>query len=149
MSPEAPFVDGSTASERASPQQLRARLLQQIESTATPDIAQRSSGDGSELQGRAVPRLPSARSWLSGHVGAVAPNVDRWREVDGSQRAQVTLADGTVICLQRGAPNVEEMMQPWKSIIVTMARLCRRTRPEAVDYSDLRVQPPPRTASDD
>jgi hypothetical protein len=130
--------------EMLSSQPLHARVLQQIERSAAPEIARRPGGGESVLQGRALPRLPSARGWLSGHVGAVAPEVDSWREADGRQRAQVTLADGTIVCMERRAPTVEEMMQPWKSTIVTMSRLCGKARPAPVDYSDPRVQPPPR-----
>lgn len=142
--PQAAAIDPTPAADPT----LRERLLQQIEQHATPKIST-APGPEAALTGRSIPHLPSSRGWLSGHVGTVAAQVDSWREPDGSQRAQVTLADGTVICMQRRAPTVEEFMQPWKSTIVTMSRICGRARPEPVDYSDPRVQPPPRVTHDE
>jgi len=146
--PQSVESPAGTAPDAPAPEPLQARLLQQLRQRTVPEIPAAPSG-AARLQGRAVPRLPAERGWLSAYAGTVAPEVDSWRELDGSQRAQVTLTDGTVVCLQRRAPTIEEMMQPWKSNLVTMGRLCGKARPAPVDYSDPRVRPPPRTAGGD
>ncbi len=95
-------------------------------------------------RGDPVPGLPGMRGWIATYTGAVTPRSETWKENDGSTRGRHVLADGTVICTQRRAPTIDEMMNPWKSLAVTMARICGRERPAPVDFSNPRVQPPPR-----
>jgi len=99
-------------------------------------------------RGEAIRGLPGMRGWLSAHVGPVTPQSEAWKENDGSSRGLYVLADGTVICTHRRAPTIDEMMNPWKSLAVTMARICGRERPAPVDYSNPRLQPPPRLVND-
>lgn len=99
--------------------------------------------------GSAIPGLPGTRGWLSGHVGRVASASQRWQANDGSQRARYVLADGTVVCSQRRAPTIDELMNPWKSLAVTLVSVCGRERPPPPDFSDPRVQSPPRPRSGD
>lgn len=131
---------------------LQAILRAQLERLATPALP----GPGAEteraarlIEGAPVPRLPSPRGWLSGHVGPVDAHIERWRDSDGTVHAELTLPDGTVLCLNRRAPSFDEMMHPWKSTIVTMVQRCGRRRPAEVDYSDPRVPPPPRLRDGD
>ncbi|MFU8876927.1 MAG: hypothetical protein ACNA7E_02205 [Wenzhouxiangellaceae bacterium] len=133
----------------------RPGLAAEILRTITEQIAgQNDSGHDLPLRqvpwserGEAIRGLPGMRGWLSAHVGPVTPQSDAWKENDGSSRGRYVLADGTVICTHRRAPTIDEVMNPWKSTIVTMARICGRERPAEVDYSNPRVQPPPGRAA--
>lgn len=123
---------------------LRATLLDQVRS-----LPAETDGEGEvevpwAASGDRIPGVPGVRGWISGYVGAVAPSAHTWNENDGSSRGRYVLADGTIICTRRRAPTIDEMMNPWKSIAVTMGGICGRQRPGAVDYSDPRIQPPPR-----
>ena len=144
--PELPLGDRA---QHDSGQQLADRILQSIkqQTVAREHLPQRQFPWGPS--GAPIRGLPGTRGWLSAHVGRVRPEGDSWKENDGSSRARYVLADGTVICTHRRAPTIDEMMNPWKSIAVTMARICGRERPAEVDYSDPRVQPQPRLARDD
>lgn len=97
-------------------------------------------------RGDPLPGLPGMRGWIAAYAGTVTPQADSWQNNDGSKSARYVLADGTVICTSRRAPTIDEMMNPWKSLAVTMARFCGRERPAPVDYSNPRVQPPPGAA---
>jgi len=122
---------------------LRATLLEQVRSL--PVEAGRDEGDGLPWisSGAPVPGVPGLRGWLSGYAGTVTPGADTWKENDGSSRGRYVLANGTVICTRRRAPTIDELMNPWKSTAVTMGSICGRQRPDAPDFSDPRVQPPP------
>lgn len=130
---------------------ISARILDQI---ADGESAFEAEGDAAPGlpwtgTGSAIPGLPGTRGWLSGHVGRVAPASQRWQANDGSQRARYVLADGTVVCSQRRAPTIDELMNPWKSLAVTLVSVCGRERPPPPDFSDPRVQSPPRPRSGD
>lgn len=94
-------------------------------------------------RGDPVPGLPGMRGWIATYTSAVTPHSETWKANDGSTRGRHVLADGTVICTQRRAPTIDELMNPWKSLIVTMVRICGREQPAPVDYSNPRAQPPP------
>ncbi|MDT8449245.1 MAG: hypothetical protein RQ847_03635, partial [Wenzhouxiangellaceae bacterium] len=96
--------------------------------------------------GQAVSGLPGVRGWLSGYTGPVTPSAETWQENDGSKRGRYVLANGTVICTRRRAPAMDELMHPWKSLIVTMGSICGRESPDTPDFSDPRIQPPPARA---
>lgn len=125
---------------------LRATLLEQVR--AQP--AESGRDVGAELpwasSGAPAPGVPGVRGWISAHIGAVSTSAHTWRDNDGSSRGRYVLASGTVVCTRRRAPTIDELMNPWKSIAVTMGSICGRERPDAPDFSDPRVQPPPSTA---
>ncbi len=137
--------DQDRAATRARPG-LRARLLDQIDSQAPAAAESGASRLPWSAAGEAIPGLPGRRGWLSGHVGRVQPGSQSWQSGDGTQRARHVLADGTVVCTQRRAPTFDEMMHPWKSMALTMGSICGRERPPPPDFTDPRVQPPPRRA---
>ena len=122
---------------------LRATILEQVR--ALP--AETEDEHGPVLpwlsSGAPVPGVPGVRGWIAAYVGAVETSAHNWKENDGSSRGRYVLANGTVICTRRRAPTIDELMNPWKSIAVTMGSICGRQRPEAPDFSDPRVQPPP------
>lgn len=141
--PTGPADDIETGPSPEDAVTLRARILQQV---GAPQPEARSHA-GERLpwaaSGERVPGLPGVRGWLSGYVGPVQPSAHTWKENDGSSRARYVLADGTVVCTRRRAPTIDELMNPWKSIAVTMGSICGRERPRAPDFDDPRVQPPP------
>lgn len=122
---------------------LRARILGQVGALQ----AEEQSGAESKMpwttSGERLPGLPGTRGWISGHIGRVQPSAHTWKENDGSSRGRYVLANGTVVCTHRRAPTIDELMNPWKSIAVTMGSICGRERPPAPDFDDPRVQPPP------
>jgi len=132
----------TNAAETPDPARLRARILDQI-AALRPDAQDKRTAcrvGGTRQPG---PR-PTRPARLAVPVcGTVAPSVENWREADGSQRARIVLADGTVICTERRAPTNAEFANPWKSTIVTMARICGREHPAEPDFTDPRMQPPP------
>jgi len=132
----------TNAAETPDPARLRARILDQI-AALRPDAQDNGPPAAWAEPDSPVPGLPGRRGWLSRYVGPVAPSVENWREADGSQRARIVLADGTVICTERRAPTNAEFANPWKSTIVTMARICGREHPAEPDFTDPRMQPPP------
>jgi len=123
-----------------TPAMLRARILEQVEARPSRQGAEplpwRSSGEPAR-------GLPGTRGWIAGHIGTVRTSAHTWKANDGSSRGRYVMADGTVVCTRRRAPTVDELMNPWKSTVVTMAGVCGRERPEAPDFTDPRVQPPP------
>lgn len=122
---------------------LRATVLEQVR--AQPVESGRDIGAGLPWapSGAPAPGVPGVRGWISAHVGEVATSAQTWRDNDGSNRGRYVLASGTVICTRRRAPTIDELMNPWKSIAVTLGSICGRERPDAPDFSDPRVQPPP------
>lgn len=142
-----PQPDESTAPRDEVRSGISARILEQI-GAREPKPA---TDGGSDLPwagtGSAIPGLPGARGWLSGHVGRVDPQAHRWQANDGSSRGRYVLADGTVVCTQRRAPTIDEIMNPWKSLAVTQVSVCGRERPAPPDFSDPRTRPPPRPRS--
>lgn len=137
-----------TGPEAEDPAMLRARILEQL-GTLPMDS---ESGSQEQRQGQLpwsssgtpVRGLPGVRGWISGYVGPVQTSAHTWKENDGSSRGRYVLANGTVVCTRRRAPTIDELMNPWKSMVVTMSGFCGHERPAPVDYSDPRVQPPPR-----
>jgi hypothetical protein len=124
--------------------EFRARILEQVGVLPTAAEADEKKGPPWTTAGEAGRGLPGVRGWLSGHVGPVRPSADTWKAGDGSSRGRYVMADGTVVCTRRRAPTIDESMNPWKSTVITMARKCGRQRPDAPDFTDPRVQPPPR-----
>jgi len=122
---------------------LRARLLDQVRAPS----AETGQDAGAELpwasSGERISGVPGVRGWISGYIGTVAPSTSTWKENDGSSRGRYVLADGTVVCTRKRAPTIDEMMNPWKSIAVTMGSICGRQRPTPVDYSNPGIQPAP------
>ena len=130
---------GSPASGAA----LRAAVLEQAGT-----MSERTGEDADDalpwtVRGERIPGLPGVRGWLSGHVGRVTPSTQTWTDNDGSRGGRHVLADGTVVCTRRRAPTIDELMNPWTSMIVTMGSICGRERPPPPDFSDPRVPPPP------
>lgn len=142
-------LDGpASVAEQEQAGALRATLLDQVRSLpseagrdGTRRLPWASSGDP-------LPGLPGARGWLSAYVGTVTPSAHTWTDTDGSNRGHYVMADGTMICTRRRAPTSDELMNPWKSTAVTMVSGCGRQRPEAPDFSDPRVRPPPAIRGD-
>jgi|GEM_PF-1843070 len=122
---------------------LRATLLEQVRSL--PAEARQEDGDGLPWtsSGARVPGVPGVRGWISAHVGQVTPSAHTWKNNDGSTGGRFVMVDGTVVCTRRRAPTIDEIMNPWKSTVVTLSSVCGRERPPAPDYDDPRVQPPP------
>jgi len=138
--PDDPATDDDFSEQAGS---LRATLLEQVRSqpaesghAAENDLPWTSSGEP-------APGVPGGRGWISGYVGAIEPSAQTWREHDGGSRGRYVLANGTVICMRRRPPTIDELMNPWKSTAVVMGSICGRERPQAPDFSDPRVQPPP------
>lgn len=125
---------------------LRATVLEQVQRLPTEANGESRPALPWTSSGEPVPGVPGARGWLSAYVGTVTPGADTWRDNDGASRGRYVLANGTVVCTRRRAPTIDEMMNPWKSVAVTMASICGRERPDAPDFSDPRVKPPPLAA---
>jgi len=136
---------GNAAAPMQDPAALRTRILEQIAALPASEAneAQSTPWPGT---GESLPGLPGVRGWISGYVGRVRPGADTWKANDGSTRGRYVMADGTLVCTQRRAPTIDEMVNPWKSTVVTMGRLCGRKRPEMPDFTNPRVQPPARAA---
>lgn len=146
--PHAPEPDTPVSEPQDSPGRnaagLRARILEQVGAQPVAPAADQAGSLPWATTGEALSGLPGTRGWISEYVGRVAPGADTWKASDGSSRSRYVMADGTVVCTRRRAPTIDELMNPWKSTVVTMARICGRERPEAPDFTDPRVQPPPR-----
>ncbi len=136
---------GARTAPAQDPARLRARILEQVGALPASQADKKGSTPW-PATGEAAPGLPGVRGWISGHVGRVRPSADTWKASDGSTRGRYVTADGTVVCTQRRAPTMDELMNPWKSTVVTMARICGRARPDAPDFTDPRVQPPPKSS---
>ena len=134
---------GARTAPAQDPARLRARILEQV-GTLPASQADKKGSTPWPATGEAAPGLPGVRGWISAHVGRVRPGADTWKANDGSTRGRYVTADGTVVCTQRRAPTMDELMNSWKSTVVTMARICGRARPDAPDFTDPRVQPPPK-----
>ncbi|HEY7905625.1 MAG TPA: hypothetical protein VIC53_01750 [Wenzhouxiangella sp.] len=93
--------------------------------------------------GKAAPKLPGGPSLFDEWMGPVKPNLDRWRDASGGVNAQVTLANGDLVCIKVRAPTTQELLNPWMSAAVPMSRVCGRRRPEPVDTENpwLRARP--------
>ena len=135
---------GETDPERAAT--LRARLLEQVRVLSAD--AEDDGGVAPQSlpwtpSGTPVAGLPGVRGWISSHVGQVTPSAHAWKNNDGSSGGRYVMTDGTVVCTHRRAPTIDEIMNPWKSTVVTLSSICGRERPPAPDYNDPRVQPPP------
>lgn len=133
-----------TGPEAEDPAMLRARILEQVGSLPADSESDTEGQLPWVSSGAPVRGLPGVRGWISGYVGPVRTSAHTWKENDGSSRGRYVLANGTVVCTRRRAPTIDELMNPWKSMVVTMGRFCGRERPAPVDYNDPRVQPPPR-----
>lgn len=133
-----------TGPEAEDPAMLRARILEQVGNLPTDSEPDTEGQLPWASSGAPVRGLPGVRGWISGYVGPVQTSAHTWKENDGSSRGRYVLANGTVVCTRRRAPTIDELMNPWKSMVVTMGGICGRERPAPVDYSDPRVQPPPR-----
>ena len=146
---DAQETDTAKSAARTAPAQdparLRARILEQVGALPASQADKKGSTPW-PATGEAAPGLPGVRGWISGHVGRVRPGADTWKASDGSTRGRYVTADGTVVCTQRRAPTMDELMNSWKSTVVTMARICGRARPDAPDFTDPRVQPPPKSS---
>lgn len=144
-----PPTDTRTADESREPPdaapagRLRATLLEQVR--ALPATAGEQTGPALpwSSSGEPLPGVPGVRGWISGYVGTVTPSAHTWKDNDGASRGRYVLANGTVVCTRRRAPTIDELMNPWKSIAVTMGSICGRQRPDAPDFTNPRVQPPP------
>jgi len=134
---------GARTAPAQDPARLRARILEQV-GTLPASQGDKKGSTPWPATGEAAPGLPGVRGWISTHVGRVRPGADTWKANDGSTRGRYVTADGTVVCTQRRAPTMDELMNSWKSTVVTMARICGRARPDAPDFTDPRVQPPPK-----
>lgn len=121
---------------------FRARILEQVGTLQTEEQPAAEGKLPWTASGERVPGLPGARGWISGYVGRVQPSAYTWKDNDGSSRGRYVLANGSVVCTRRRAPTIDELMNPWKSIAVTMGSRCGRERPPAPDFDDPRVQPP-------
>ena len=133
---------GALTAPAQDPASLRAHILEQVGALPASEADKKGSTPW-PATGEAAPGLPGVRGWISGHIGQVRPSADTWQASDGSTRGRYVMADGTVVCTQRRAPTMDELMNPWKSTVVTLAGICGRARPDAPDFTDPRVQPPP------
>jgi len=93
--------------------------------------------------GKNLPKLPGGPSLFDQWLGPVKPDLDRWRDASGGMNAQVTLANGDLVCIRLRAPTTQELFNPWMSAAVPMSRLCGRKKPESVDLENpwLRTRP--------
>jgi hypothetical protein len=147
-SPDEPGASdsGQADADRDEPAQhsgIAARLLDQVAESAGAPPARKDETPAWPTTGERVLGVPGTRGWLSAHIGGVAPTTHQWRASDGAMRARHVLASGRAICTQRRAPTIDELMNPWKSLAVTLVSACGRERPPPPDFSDPRVQPPP------
>lgn len=122
---------------------LRTTLLEQVRALPAETEGERGPFLPWKSSGEPIPGVPGVHGWISAYVGTVETRADTWKDSDGSSRARYVLANGTVVCTRRRAPTIDELMNPWKSTAVTMGSICGRERPDAPDFSDPRVQPPP------
>ena len=133
---------GALTAPAQDPASLRARILERVGARPASEADEKGSTPW-PATGEAAPGLPGVRGWISGYVGHVHPGADTWKATNGSTRGRYVMADGTIVCTQRRAPTIDELMNQWKSTVVTMAGICGRARPDAPDFTDPRVQPPP------
>lgn len=142
-------TDASTVSESPGELEpsragtLRATMLEQVRELPSEAEGERGPALPWTFSGEPIPGLPGVRGWISAYVGTLETSADTWKGNDGSSRGRYVLANGTVVCTRRRAPTIDELMNPWKSIAVTMGSICGRQRPDAPDFSNPRVQPPP------
>lgn len=97
--------------------------------------------------GKATPKLPGGPSLFNEWMGSVKPNLDRWRDASGGVNAQVTWANGDLVCIKVRAPTTQELFNPWMSAAVPMSRVCGRRRPEPVDTENPWLRARPKSAS--
>lgn len=83
-----------------------------------------------------IPALPDPPGWLHDHVGPVTPEADYWQEMDGSRRASIVTADGTVFCGRTDPPSIQDTFNPQFSTNVMRWNRCGRERPPPVDRSN-------------
>lgn len=143
----APESDSAPNAERAAISRatllMQLEQLQQLQSESALFGADRQTTLPWASSGASIRGVPGVRGWLSGYVGSVTPSAHSWKEGDGASRGRYVLASGTVVCTRRRAPTIDELMNPWKSVAVTMGSICGKERPEGPDFSNPRVQPPP------
>lgn len=146
---DAPTTDTRTADESREPPdaapagRLRATLLEQVRALPAESGEQTRPALPWSSSGEPLPGVPGVRGWISGYIATVTPSAHTWKDNDGASRGRYVLANGTVVCTRRRAPTIDELMNPWKSIAVTMGSICGRQRPDAADFTNPRVQPPP------
>ncbi|TVR97050.1 MAG: hypothetical protein EA418_04050 [Wenzhouxiangellaceae bacterium] len=83
-----------------------------------------------------IPALPDPPSWLNDYVGPVTPEGDFWQEMDGSRRARIVTADGSVFCGRTDPPSIQDDFNPQFSTNVMRWNRCGRERPTPVDRTD-------------
>ncbi len=143
-----PLIASSEAEAKIDPEPAAgARLITNL-NTQLPGVVAKLNPMAAPEQkishlGKAAPKLPGGPSLFDEWMGPVKPNLDRWRDASGGVNAQLTLANGDLVCIKVRAPTTRELFNPWMSAAIPMSRLCGRKNAEPVDLENpwLRARP--------